>query len=124
MPPFKWKALPTLPRVLGVLYALFIALFALDAIGEGDFWTSLAAFAIHLIPAAFLIGVLAIAWYHELLGGLIYIALGLTYVVATEGDQAASTYVLITGILVSLGALFLVSWFARRRPGNGTVAPR
>jgi hypothetical protein len=126
MIPRKWKALPTLPRVLGVLYALFIALFALDAIGEGDFWTSLGAFSIHLIPAAFLLGVVAIAWFHELAGGLIYVALGLAYVLATNGRMAPSVYVLITGALLTLGALFLAAWFVQRRGDGGSakLAPR
>jgi hypothetical protein len=116
--PIPSKALPTLPRALGVLYALFIAVFALDALGEGDFWTVVGAFAIHLIPAAFLLGVLAIAWYHELLGGVIYLGLGVAYILATDGRQAFSTYLLISGMLLVLGGLFIVSWFMKRRaPG-------
>jgi hypothetical protein len=94
---------------------MFIALFAVDALGEGDFWTALGAFAIHLIPAAFLLTVLAIAWYRELLGGLIYIALGLGYIAATAGRQAPSTYFLITGMLLVVGGLFVLSWFVKRR---------
>jgi hypothetical protein len=109
------KALPTIPRLFGVLYALFIALFALDAIGEGDFWTALGAFAIHLIPAVFLLTVLGIAWFHELLGGLIYVGLGVAYVLATGGREAKSAYVIITGMLLLIGALFIVSWFVKQR---------
>lgn len=116
MTPIPSKALPTLSRALGVLYVLFIALFALDAIGEGDFWTVLGAFAIHLIPAAFLLGVLAIAWYHELLGGLIYMGLGVAYILATDGREALATYVFISGMLLILGLLFVVTWFIKRRP--------
>ena len=111
------KAWPTVPRVLAGVYALFIALFALDVWGPGtDFWTTLGAFAIHLIPAAFLIGVLLIAWRSELIGGLFYLALGVGYVLATGGQMAPGTYVFITGALMFLGALFLVSWGVRRMP--------
>jgi hypothetical protein len=115
---YGWKPWPFVPRVLAGLYALFIALFALDAFGGGDFWSSLGAFAIHLIPAAFLGGLLLIAWYNEVLGGVLYVALGLAYVLATGGKMAPSVYVLITGALVALGVLFLMSWGMRRRSGE------
>jgi hypothetical protein len=124
MTPSKWKALPTLPRVLGALYALFIGMFALDALGAGDFWTSAGAFGIHLIPAAFLVGVLAVAWYNELAGGVIYVVLGLAYVLATNGRMAPSVYVMISGVLLALGTLFLASWVAQRRGDKGGLAPR
>ena len=112
---YAWKPWPFVPRLLAGLYALFIALFALDALGSGDLWSALGAFAIHLIPAAFLGGLLLIAWYNEFLGGMLYVVLGLAYVLATRGKMAPSVYVLITGALVALGALFLVSWRMRRR---------
>ena len=112
---YPWKPWPFVPRVLAGMYALFIALFALDALGSGDFWSALGAFAIHLIPAAFLSGLLLIAWYNELLGGVLYVVLGLAYVLATRGRMAPSVYVLITGALVALGTLFMVSWGMRRR---------
>lgn len=114
------KAWPTVPRFLAGAYALFIALFALDVLSAGtDLWTTLGEFAMHLIPAAFLVGVLLVAWRSELLGGLLYLALGAGYVFATGGEMAPSTYVLITGALLFLGALFLVSWGVRRvRPGS------
>ena len=115
------KAWPTVPRFLAGAYALFIALFAVDVLSAGtDFWTTLGAFVMHLIPAAFLVGVLLIAWRSELLGGLLYVALGAGYVFATGGQMEPATYVLITGALFFLGALFLVSWgLGRVRPGSG-----
>jgi hypothetical protein len=114
------KAWPTVPRFLAGAYALFIALFALDALNAGtDFWTTIGAFAIHLIPAAFLVGVLLVAWRSELLGALLYLSLGAAYVFATGGRMEPSAYMLISGALFLLGALFLVSWGLRRvKPGS------
>ncbi|HEV8362867.1 MAG TPA: hypothetical protein VGQ52_05085 [Gemmatimonadaceae bacterium] len=109
------SAWPTVPRVLGAVYALFIALFALDVLSAGaDFLTTAGAFAIHLIPAAFLLGVLLIAWHRELLGGLLYLALGVGYLLATGGRMDPVTYIVISGTLLVLGGLFLVSWFLHR----------
>ncbi len=119
MPARGAKVFPVLPRVLGGLYAMFIAMFALDALGAGGLWESLGEFAIHLIPAAFLVGVLLLAWYHELIGGLVYVALGLAYVLATGGRMAPSVYALISGLLLLVGGTFLVSWMLRRH----TAAP-
>lgn len=113
-----WRVWPSVPRLLAAFYALFIALFALDAFAAGaaDFWTKLGAFAIHLIPAAFLIGVLLIAWRNELVGGIIYLTLGLAYVIATGGLMATSAYAVITGALVLIGLLFLASWWFQGHP--------
>jgi len=111
MPARTWKALPSVPRTLALLYALLIGLFALEVFGQGtDFWTTMGAFAIHLIPAAFLGAVLAVAWRNELLGGVLYVALALAYLVVTGGQMRVSAFLLIPGALMLLGVLFLASW--------------
>ncbi len=54
------------PRILGVLIAIFVSLFALDVFGEGySFWETIAALAMHLIPTLVILVVLVIAWRWE-----------------------------------------------------------
>ena len=58
------------PRLLGALTCLFVGLFALDAFSEErPFLEALAAFAIHLAPAAFLCGIVAASWKREWVAG-------------------------------------------------------
>ena len=53
----KWT-----PRVLTILFILFMAIFALDVFGEYSFPLILVALFMHLIPNFILIGVLLVAW--------------------------------------------------------------
>ena len=70
------------PRVLCLLFALFISLFALDVFGEGyGFWETLWALLMHLVPTIAVLIVLAIAWRWEWVGGILFIALGVFYIV-------------------------------------------
>jgi hypothetical protein len=114
-----------LPRVLGVLFALFISLFALDVFGQGyGFWGTLLALLIHLLPTYLVLLALALAWRWEGVGALLFMALGLWYVVMTWGEMRWSAYLLIAGPPFLIGALFLLQWLNRdrirsRASGNG-----
>ena len=70
---FHW-----LPRVLCILVILFISMFALDAFKPGlTFWQQLYDFSIHLIPSFVLTAFLIVAWKWELVGGVLFILIGL-----------------------------------------------
>ncbi len=58
----KNKILYWTPRVLGILFAVFISIFALDVFGEYGFPEVLVALFMHLIPTFLVVGVLLIAW--------------------------------------------------------------
>lgn len=109
------RALLWSPRLLGVGFALFLGLFALDAFdGQQGFWPTLAAFALHLIPTIFLLGVVGLAWRWPWVGGVVCTSLGVLYVVMTHGRFHWSAYLLISGSLWMLGALFFLSWGMKR----------
>jgi len=72
---FHW-----LPRILCILAILFISMFSLDAFEPGltlgkQMWD----FAIHLIPSFVLLVFLVVAWKWELVGGIIFILLGVGF---------------------------------------------
>lgn len=103
-----------LPRILTILFAAFVSLFALDVFGEGlGFWGTLVALLMHLVPTAIILAVLAVAWRWEWVGALAYAALAVVYVVMVFGRFPLTTYVAISGPLVLIGALFLVNWIYR-----------
>ena len=108
------------PRVLGVLFAAFISLFAFDVLGTGSgFWPTLGALAIHLIPTALVLLALLIAWRREWIGSLLFLALGIGYFWMTGLREHWSAYLIITGPLLLEAALLLANWYWRRelRPG-------
>lgn len=100
------------PRVLGICFALFLSLFALDVFGAGyGFWGTLLALLIHLLPVfALLIG-LALAWRWEWIGTVIFCGFSLWYLFAFGGRFPISVYWLIAGPPVIVGLLFLIDWF-------------
>ena len=108
----RWLFWP--PRVLCLLFALFVSLFALDVFGEGHgFWETVLALLLHLIPTGILLIVLAIAWRWEWVGGVLFPALGAWYLVSCWGRFHWSAYVMISGPLFLVGVLFLANWRCR-----------
>jgi len=102
------------PRILCLLFAAFISLFALDVFGEHHgFWKTLLALLMHLVPTAVLLAVLALTWRWEWVGGLVFPALGVFYLVTFWGRFPWSVYVIISGPLFFVGALFLLNWIYR-----------
>jgi hypothetical protein len=95
------KALPWIARVFGVAVALFIGVFALDAIGEGTI-----AFLFHLAPPILLLLAAALAWRWEWIGAAVFTGLGLAYgATAPRWDWV----LVITGPLVLAGLLYFWS---------------
>jgi len=101
------------PRLLTPLFAIFISLFAFDVFHEGyTFWETILALLIHLIPTGIVLLGLALSWRWEWIGGILFTGLGVLYLVAFRG-QHWSAYLLISGPLFLIGALFLLNWLYR-----------
>jgi hypothetical protein len=99
------------PRVLGLLFAVFVSVFALDVFGEGyTFWKTLQALAIHLIPTAIILATLAISWRSGWMGALVFFSLAVWYIASTWGRLHWSAPVVIAGPLFLLGLLFAIDW--------------
>jgi hypothetical protein len=100
------------PRVLCIAFAVFLSLFALDVFSEGlGVAKTILALSIHLIPTAFIVVVLAVSWRWEWVGGVLYIAAGIGYLIAARHHP--SWVVVISGPLFLVGALFLLNWSKR-----------
>jgi len=103
------------PRILCLMFALFISLFSLDVFGEGyGFWKTILALLMHLRPTAIILLVLVISWRWEWVGGIVYIILGLLYIVMTRGHFAWLVYLAMSGPLFLIGVLFLINWFYKK----------
>ena len=105
------------PRILSLLFAAFISIFAADTFGEEyGFWDTLLRLTLHLIPTAVVLAILAISWRREWVGGILFTALGALYLVLFWGRFHWSAYAAISGPLFLIGLLFLGSWWCRRKP--------
>jgi ABC-type enterochelin transport system permease subunit len=99
------------PRVLTILFAAFISIFALDVFGEhyspGQL---LIALGMHLIPTALIVVALLIAWRWAWVGAVLFFGLGVLYIVTMHGRARWDWYLLIAGPLFLVGLLFLLNW--------------
>jgi len=119
------KILHWLPRILCILSIGFISLFALDAFAPGlTFWQQIGDFLIHLIPSIILSVILIIAWNRELIGGIIFIIIGVAlspsiflnnYRINKSVWTSLSIIVIICIPFVIVGILFLVSHFKNKK---------
>lgn len=105
---FAW-----VPRLLGVLTALFLGVFALDAFEAGrPLVQSLPGFAIHLVPTLVLLLAVAVSWRRDWVGGVIFVALSLLY--ALKAAPRFDWILTVSGPLLFVGMLFFWSWSRRR----------
>jgi hypothetical protein len=74
------------PRIICILSAAFISIFAMDVFDEGRrVWETLLTLMIHLIPTFALVLTLIIAWRWEIVGGIVFNVLGILYLVSIRG---------------------------------------
>lgn len=69
------------PRILAILFILFLAMFSLDIFGNNyTFWETVLGLFMHNIPALILLAILIISWKHELVGAIAFALAGLLYI--------------------------------------------
>ena len=108
---FLLLALNWIPKILCILYAFFLGLFAMDVFGQATgFWATFIALLVHLIPAFLIVIILIISWRWSWVGGIVYIMLGIAYNIRMD-----EKYLIISIPLFLAGILFLLSWFLRKQ---------
>ena len=73
-----------LPKILAVLFVLFLSLFAADALGDGFL-----AALLHLIPVGIIAGLMILGWYRSRAGVIAFAGLGAALAINSIGGQHA-----------------------------------
>lgn len=117
---FHW-----LPRLLCIAAILFIGIFALDSFDpKYTFLQQIQAFLIHIIPNIILLIFLLVAWKQELVGGWIFVILGVFFSIwVFMGNYAnnhsvwisLSVIAMITFPFVVVGCLFILSHYLKKK---------
>lgn len=95
-----------IPRVLCILFAIFLSLFALDVFNEGyGFGETILALIMHLIPTFIIVVTLIIAWHWEWVGAIVFNALALFLLISSRGES----WVISLPLLI-VGIFFLFNW--------------
>lgn len=119
------KIIHWFPRILCFIAILFISLFAADAFSsERTIWQQLGDFFIHLIPSFILLLLLIIAWKWELIGGIIFMIIGIGFspIVFTHNYKMNHSVGTSLGIILTItipfvivGILFILSHFLKKK---------
>jgi len=108
------KFLHYLPRILAVVFTVFLSIFAFDVFGEYSGSELPVALFLHLVPTFVLIAVTTIAWKWEFAGGILFIALGVFALFFFNHKELAS-YFIIQGPVFLIGILFISNHLYKRR---------
>jgi TctA family transporter len=105
---FRWA-----PRVLAILFAMFLSIFALDVFGEGyGFFDTVLALLIHLIPTFIVVATIILAWKWELVGALVFTALAAAYGIMAWGRT--DWWLGIGAPMMLTGILYYISWRSKK----------
>jgi len=96
------------PRILTIIYILFISMFALDVFGEYQFPKVLLALFMHLLPIFLLIVILSIAWKRPKIGGWIFLLWGIIFTFFFNTYKNPVNLMLISLPLFITGGLFFL----------------
>jgi len=112
------------PRILSIVFLLFLALFSLDIFDScAGFSECALGLFMHNLPVLVLIIFLVIAWKHEIAGAIgfflfviFYIGFILRNILVGEGGWFMLMWVVqIAGPALFVGILFLMCWLKKRK---------
>jgi hypothetical protein len=104
----KWHLAAT---SLGVLYAVALLIFAADVFNhEQNIAQTFYDILLHLLPTAVVLFIVVVAYNRPLIGAIIYLVLGLMYIITGWASMHWSAHILIAGPLLLLSVLYITAW--------------
>jgi hypothetical protein len=104
----KTDKLIWIPRVLAIVFIVFLMLFSVDTFsGDAPFLKKLGGFLIHSIPSLVLLLVLLIFWKKPLISGSLFILFGVAFALYFNTFRVLSTFLLTTSPFLLVGIIFV-----------------
>lgn len=114
MKPQNTEWLIWIPRVLAILFAVFISMFALDVFQtEKNLGQLIFDLFMHLMPTFIILIILILFWKKEWMIGIAFVLLSLIY--GYIARDFLPWILAISGPLFLTGVLYLAIWFYRNR---------
>ncbi|MCX6575166.1 MAG: hypothetical protein NTV82_02105 [Candidatus Aminicenantes bacterium] len=115
----KTRKLIWIPRVLAIVFILFLSLFGLDVFSENaPFLKKLGGFFMHSIPSIILLLILLIFWKKTLVGGFLFILFSIAFTLYFRTYGSLSTFLLLTFPVVLVGILFIALDLMTKKSGK------
>ena len=100
-----------IPRIAGILFALFLTVFSFDVFGQGEpVWKTAMAFIIHNIPTIVLLIVMYFSWRRSWLGAIAFFVLGVVFFLLMP-NKAKSIFIVLPLLITAV--LFFLNWIFR-----------
>ena len=119
------RVLYWLPRIICIIGILFISMFSIDALNsELTLWQQILSLSMHLIPSFVLILLLLLSWKRELIGGIIFMIIGLGFspIIFIHNFKMNQSIWMSLGVIlvitipfVIVGVLFIVSHYRKKK---------
>ena len=113
-----------LPRIICIMGILFISMFSIDALNsELTIWQQILSLSMHLIPSFILILLLLLSWKRELIGGIIFMIIGLGFspIIFIHNFKMNQSIWMSLGVIsvitvpfAIVGMLFIVSHYRKK----------
>ena len=104
------------PRLLLILFALFLIPFSFDIFEEGRSATQIAiAFIVHNIPSMVLGLVVFAAWRREWIGFIACVLVAVAWIAWAWGRFPLPTCFIMSGPLFLIATLYATNWWLRTR---------
>jgi hypothetical protein len=109
-----------LPAGLGIVYILFISLFALDAFeGDASLLEKIGGFIIHLRPSFISLAALAVSWKKPAAGGVLFVLLSVAFTLYFRTYRSLPSFLAISIPLAVIGLLFITLQAAENKRKDG-----
>ncbi|MDD5430827.1 MAG: hypothetical protein PHP03_01230 [Candidatus Pacebacteria bacterium] len=112
------------PRILSIIFLLFLAMFSLDIFEmKLGFWGTLLGLFMHNIPVFILLAILIISWKREIVGGIVFILAGLLYIAMIISGALKGPFewymffysLILSGPAILIGMLFIINWVKKSK---------
>jgi hypothetical protein len=98
-------------RTLGVLYGVSLLIFAADVFNhEQNIAQTFYDLLLHLLPTAVVLFIVVVAYNRPLIGAIVFLVLGVMYIITSWASMHWTAHVLIAGPLILLSALYITYW--------------
>lgn len=98
-----------LPRILSIVFILFLTLFSFDVFGtDAPLYQEIFGFFIHTLPSIALLIILILGWKKPFYTGVLYLILAIFFTVFFKTYQSTYSFILLSLLPAIIGVLFIV----------------